>query len=267
VSAELPLFGQPQADRIETVTEFTRRVKTLVEGGIRPGWIRGEVSNLRAQTSGHLYFSLKDAGAQLSAVLFRADAARQSVRLRDGLQVVVYGEINVYEARGQYQAIVRVVVEDGVGRLQREFEALKQRLAAEGLFAAERKRPIPFLPPSDSSPLRRARRFGIFCASWSGAAGAAGSSFFRLEFRAREPPPRWPRCWSWRPASAYSSSSSSAGAEAAWKTYGLSTRSRWFERSQPAQSRLYRRLDMRSTSRFAISPPTCVQKLRARPPS
>ena len=146
MTAELPLFGQPQPDRIETVTEFTRRVKTLLEGGIRPGWIRGEVSNLRAQASGHLYFSLKDAGAQVSAVLFRGDAARQSVRLRDGLQVVVYGEISVYEIRGQYQAIVRVVVEDGVGRLQREFEALKQRLAGEGLFAAEKKRPLPFLP-------------------------------------------------------------------------------------------------------------------------
>lgn len=132
--------------RAESVSEFTRRVKTLLEGGIRPGWVRGEVSNLRAQASGHVYFSLKDAGAQLSAVLFRGDAARQTVKLRDGLQVIVYGEVSVYEARGQYQLIVRVVIEDGVGRLQREFEALKARLAAEGLFAAERKRAIPAMP-------------------------------------------------------------------------------------------------------------------------
>lgn len=132
--------------RAESVSEFTRRVKALLEGGIRPGWVRGEVSNLRAQASGHVYFSLKDAGAQLGAVLFRGDAARQTVRLRDGLQVVVYGEVSVYEARGQYQLIVRAVIEDGVGRLQREFEALKARLAAEGLFAAERKRPIPAMP-------------------------------------------------------------------------------------------------------------------------
>jgi exodeoxyribonuclease VII large subunit len=128
------------------VSEFTRRVKTLLESGIRPGWVRGEVSNLRAQASGHVYFSLKDAGAQLSAVLFRGDAARQTVKLRDGLQVVVYGEVSVYEARGQYQLIVRVVIDDGVGRLQREFEALKAKLAAEGLFAAERKQPLPTLP-------------------------------------------------------------------------------------------------------------------------
>ena len=139
------LFGGTD-DRVESVTEFTRRVKALLEGGIRPGWVRGEVSNLRAQASGHVYFSLKDAGAQLSAVLFRGDAARQSVKLRDGLQIVAYGEVSVYEARGQYQLIVRAVIEDGVGRLQREFEALKQRLAAEGLFEPARKVAIPELP-------------------------------------------------------------------------------------------------------------------------
>ncbi|MGD1032142.1 MAG: exodeoxyribonuclease VII large subunit, partial [Opitutaceae bacterium] len=100
MSAELPLFSREDrtdAGRVESVTEFTRRVKKLLEGGIAPGWVRGEVSNLRAQASGHLYFSLKDAGAQLSAVLFRGDAARQKVPLRDGLQVVAYGELNVYE--------------------------------------------------------------------------------------------------------------------------------------------------------------------------
>src|SRR5476649_236989 len=140
-----PELDLGDAGRVRTVSEFTREVKELLEGGIRPGWIRGEVSNLRAQSSGHVYFSLKDAGAQLSAVLFRGDAARQSVALRDGLQVLAYGEIGVYEQRGQYQLIVRVVVEDGVGRLQREFEALKRRLAEEGLFAPEKKRPIPAL--------------------------------------------------------------------------------------------------------------------------
>lgn len=139
------LFGEAD-DRVESVSDFTRRVKTLLETGLRAGWVRGEVSNLRAQASGHVYFSLKDAGAQLSAVLFRGDAAKQAVKLRDGLQVVVFGQVSVYEARGQYQLIVRAVIEDGVGRLQREFEALKQKLAAEGLFAAERKQAIPAMP-------------------------------------------------------------------------------------------------------------------------
>lgn len=147
-ATEDTLFAGEALERVESVSEFTRRVKLLLESGLRPGWVRGEVSNLRAQASGHVYFSLKDAGAQLSAVLFRGDAARQKVALRDGQQILVYGEVSVYEQRGQYQLIVRVVVEDGVGRLQREFDALKRRLAEEGLFAAEKKRPIPSMPAS-----------------------------------------------------------------------------------------------------------------------
>lgn len=136
----------PEEARPESVTEFTRRVKELLEGGIGSVWVRGEISNLRVQASGHAYFSLKDSGAQLKAVLFRGNAARQTVRLRDGLQVVVFGEASVYEARGEYQLIVRVVIDDGVGRLQREFEALKARLAAEGLFEPDRKKPLPAMP-------------------------------------------------------------------------------------------------------------------------
>jgi exodeoxyribonuclease VII large subunit len=132
--------------RAESVTEFTRRVKALLEGGLKPGWVRGEVSNLRIQASGHVYFSLKDAGAQVRAVMFRGDAARQTTKLREGGQVVVLGEASVYEARGEYQLVVRAVVDDGTGRLQREFEAMKARLAAEGLFAKERKRALPRLP-------------------------------------------------------------------------------------------------------------------------
>jgi len=137
-------LGDP--GRVRSVTEFTREVKELLEGGLRPGWVRGEVSNLRAQASGHVYFSLKDAGAQLGCVLFRGDAVRQSVGLRDGLQVLAYGEISVYEQRGQYQLVVRALIEHGTGRLQQELEKLKQRLAAEGLFDAARKRPVPLLP-------------------------------------------------------------------------------------------------------------------------
>jgi exodeoxyribonuclease VII large subunit len=140
-----PFFSR-ESDRIWSVTDFTRRVKALLEEGIRPCWIRGEVSNLRTQASGHVYFSLKDAGAQLACVLFRGDALRQTVALRDGLQILAYGEASVYEQRGQYQLIVRAVLEDGVGRLQQEFERLKQRLAGEGLFDAERKAAIPLMP-------------------------------------------------------------------------------------------------------------------------
>ena len=144
MKAEFQLIGD--AGRVESVSEFTRRVKTVLETGIQPGWVRGEVSNLRAQASGHVYFSLKDAGAQLACVLFRGDALRQSVQLHDGLQLLAYGEISVYEQRGQYQLIVRLVVEDGLGRLQQEFERLKRRLADEGLFDPGRKAAIPTMP-------------------------------------------------------------------------------------------------------------------------
>ena len=129
-----------------TVTEFTRRVRAALEGAIGSCWVRGEVSNLHVHPSGHVYFSLKDAGAQLSAVMFRAQAARQTVKLRDGLQVIAHGDVGVYEPRGQYQLVVRTLVDDGVGALQREYEALKRRLSEEGLFDPGRKKPIPRMP-------------------------------------------------------------------------------------------------------------------------
>ena len=132
--------------RAESVSEFTRRVKVLLEGGIKPGWVRGEVSNLRVQSSGHVYFSLKDADAQLPAVMFRNAALQQSVKLRDGQQVVAFGRLSVYPPHGKYQLVVDAVIEDGVGRLQQEFERLKRQLADEGLFAPEKKRPIPMMP-------------------------------------------------------------------------------------------------------------------------
>jgi len=143
---DAPNAAADETRRAITVTEFTRRVKAALVGALPPCWVRGEISNLRAQSSGHIYFSLKDANAQVSAVLFRADAARQTVALRDGLQVTAYGQVSVYEPRGQYQLVIRAVIEDGVGRLQREFEALKRRLAAEGLFDNARKLPIPPMP-------------------------------------------------------------------------------------------------------------------------
>ena len=117
-NASIELGGSDPAARPLTVTEFTRRVKLVLEGGVDACWVKGEVSNLRVQPSGHVYFSLKDAGAQLSAVMFRVQAARQTVRIRDGLQVVAFGSVSVYEPRGQYQLVVKTLVDDGVGALQ-----------------------------------------------------------------------------------------------------------------------------------------------------
>lgn len=129
-----------------TVTELTRRVKNLLEEAFPEVWVRGEVSNLRIQSSGHAYFTLKDANAQLSAVMFRGDLARAAGALRDGAQISAFGRLGVYEPRGTYQLVVRAALDDGLGRLRREFEALKAKLAAEGLFDSEKKRPLPYPP-------------------------------------------------------------------------------------------------------------------------
>lgn len=137
------LFPLAATRRVFSVTEITGTVRRLLEQQVGSVWITGEVSNLRAQSSGHLYFSLKDAGAQISCVCFRDDARGSRQLLADGRKVVLQGDVTVYEARGQYQLIVRSVELEGVGALQLAFEKLKQRLAAEGLFAPERKRPIP----------------------------------------------------------------------------------------------------------------------------
>ncbi len=136
----------PPSDEIESVSEFTQKVKYLLETEIGGAWIRGEVSNLRRQQSGHVYFSLKDSGSQLTSVMFRNDAYKQSVDLEDGMQVIVFGQISVYEPRGNYQLIVRLVVLDGLGRLQQEFERLKDRLQKEGLFDEANKKSIPRFP-------------------------------------------------------------------------------------------------------------------------
>jgi len=136
----------PDPGRILSVGELTRRIKVLLEDAMPETWIRGEVSNLRRQPSGHVYFTLKDAESQLPCVMFRVEALRCAVELRDGKQLLVCGRLSVYEPRGAYQLIVRTAVEDGVGRLRQEFEQLKARLAAEGLFDLERKRALPVRP-------------------------------------------------------------------------------------------------------------------------
>jgi exodeoxyribonuclease VII large subunit len=135
-----------EGERVDSVTQITRRIKDLLEDGIGTVWVEGEVSNHRKQSSGHHYFTLKDAGAQLACVLFKGNAANLKVAPGDGMAVQVFGEVTVYEARGQYQMIVRQVRQSGVGALQARFEALKRRLYEEGLFDAERKQEIPRFP-------------------------------------------------------------------------------------------------------------------------
>jgi exodeoxyribonuclease VII large subunit len=137
--------AQP-ARKILSVSELTFQVRRLLEQQVGTIWVTGEVTNLRAQSSGHIYFTLKDAGSQLSCVLFRNEPVARRELLQDGQKLLLQGDVTVYEARGQYQLIVRDVELQGTGALQIAFEKLKQKLAAEGLFAPERKRPLPRYP-------------------------------------------------------------------------------------------------------------------------
>src|SRR5688572_11636907 len=140
------LFPTEQTRRVLSVSELTEQVRRLLEKQVGQVWVTGEVTNLRAQSSGHIYFTLKDASAQLSCVLFRNESVPHRELLADGQKVLLQGDVTVYEARGQYQLIVRAVELQGVGALQIAFEKLKRKLAAEGLFAPERKRALPKYP-------------------------------------------------------------------------------------------------------------------------
>jgi exodeoxyribonuclease VII large subunit len=136
---------QPER-RIWKVGELTARIRELLEGAFRDISVEGEVSNFKAAQSGHLYFTLKDASAQIRCVCFREQARALKFRPEDGLHVTVRGSIGVYDPRGEYQIYVSHIEPVGLGALQLAFEQLKKRLEAEGLFAPERKKPLPVLP-------------------------------------------------------------------------------------------------------------------------
>lgn len=131
---------------IFTVSELTRRIKVVLEGGFNNVSVRGEISNFKHHSSGHLYFTLKDESSQLGAVMWRGRAAGLFFTPQDGMKVIARGNITVYEVRGIYQIEVVHLQPLGVGELQLAFERLKQKLDAEGLFAPEHKRPLPKYP-------------------------------------------------------------------------------------------------------------------------
>lgn len=135
-----------RSDEILSVGEFSRRFKMLVKTQVPELWLRGEVSNLKTYSSGHTYFTLKDADASISAVLFKGYSAMLSFPLRDGMKMLAYGEVSVYEPRGSYQFIVKAAMPDGAGDLAQRFEQLKQKLSREGLFDPESKKSIPRMP-------------------------------------------------------------------------------------------------------------------------
>ena len=130
-----------------TVSELTKRIKDLIEGNVGNVTITGELSNVRPPSqNGHLYFTIKDANAQISAVMFAGNLRTMGFRPENGLKVEASGEVSVYAQRGVYQIVVRRMTRQGQGDLMAQFEELKRRLGAEGLFDQSRKRPLPYLP-------------------------------------------------------------------------------------------------------------------------
>src|ERR1700741_3543558 len=147
------------ARQVYSVARLNREVRLLLERGLGVLWVQGELSNFSQPTSGHWYFTLKDREAQVRCAMYRGQNVLVGFTPSAGAQVLVRGRISMYEPRGEYQLIVEHLEESGVGALRREFERLKTRLAVEGLFAPERKRPLPRFP----------RRVGVIT-SPSGAA-------------------------------------------------------------------------------------------------
>ncbi|MFP4056666.1 MAG: exodeoxyribonuclease VII large subunit [Candidatus Brocadiia bacterium] len=139
-------MSELQAEDILTVSELTHRVRRSIEEDFDYVSVVGEVSSVRRPASGHVYFTLKDAGAQLAAVLWRSTAARLRFDLEEGTEVIARGSMTVYERRGQYQLIVSAMRPKGLGALQLAFLQLRDKLEKEGLFRPEHKQPLPFLP-------------------------------------------------------------------------------------------------------------------------
>jgi exodeoxyribonuclease VII large subunit len=166
-----PAPTRPERD-VYSVSRLNKEVRLLLESGLPLLWLEGELSNFAAPASGHWYFSLKDAGAQVRCAMWRQRNQLVKFRPKDGMAVLVRARVGLYEPRGEYQLLIEHLEEAGEGALKREFEKLKAKLAAEGLFAAERKRPLPAVP----------RRIGVV----SSPTGAAIHDILRV-LRARFP--------------------------------------------------------------------------------
>ncbi len=131
---------------ILSVSQLTRRIKSLLENEVGRVWVAGEISNFKESSAGHLYFTLKDEQSQVDVVMFRGRAGKLQFDPADGLEVIVHGQVSVYERRGNYQIICEQMHPKGLGALQLAFEQLRKKLAAEGLFDEEHKKPLPMLP-------------------------------------------------------------------------------------------------------------------------
>jgi exonuclease VII large subunit len=146
--SELPLFTAAASRKFLTISELIELIKGTLETQLDAQWVQGEISNFRMPSSGHFYFTLKDDRSQINAVMFRRQGARLRFTPENGMAVLCHGRVSVYSLRGDLQLYVEDLEPQGQGALYLAFEQLKNKLAAEGLFAAERKRFLPFLPGS-----------------------------------------------------------------------------------------------------------------------
>ena len=144
---DLPLFAR-QAPRFFTISELNQIIKGTLEQELDGLWVVGEVSNFRVPPSGHYYFTLKDDKSQILAVMFRRQGVALSFTPENGMEVLCFGKVSLYPVRGDLQLYVENMEPRGQGALYLAFEQLKRKLSAEGLFAEERKRALPFLPVS-----------------------------------------------------------------------------------------------------------------------
>lgn len=142
----LPEETEEKEPQVISVTELNKNIKEILEGRFPLVWLKAEISNFKAHTSGHFYFSLKDAKSQINAVMFRGFNSQLKFRPEEGMEVIVRGRVTVYEPRGNYQIFCEVMEPVGAGALQKAFEQLKAKLQKEGLFDQARKRPLPALP-------------------------------------------------------------------------------------------------------------------------
>lgn len=140
------LLDQPQTRVVYTISELNQMVRSLLEDAFPPLWVEGEISNFSCPSSGHWYFSLKDAGAQVRCAMFKGQNRNLGFQPENGAHVLIRARISIYEARGDYQLIADHMEEAGDGALRRTYEQLKNKLAKEGLFAEQNKKPLPKLP-------------------------------------------------------------------------------------------------------------------------
>ena len=133
-------------NKIYSISEITGKIKSILEDGVGYVGIEGEISNFKSQSSGHLYFTLKDADSAISAVMFRGKASTLKFNLKDGLTVRAFGSITVYQKRGQYQIVIDKMELSGEGEILKMLEERKKKLSSEGLFDSNRKKPLPFFP-------------------------------------------------------------------------------------------------------------------------